>query len=275
MTQHFSTEPNQAARDAARDYVARTFDLSGRVAALSGAGGHLIGAMSLALARAGCRVAVLDINLAKAQEVVRQIEEGGGEAIALALDVARKDEWESARQAIEARLGAVDILVNGAGINAPTPFLEIKVEEWNRVFEVQMVGTLLGCQVFGEAMVARGRGSIINISSASAGPPLSKAFAYSAAKSAIKNLTQNVAREWATQGVRVNAIRPGFFPTEWNKKNFLSPERTQSILNHTPMQRFGEPDELVGALLWLCSDASAFVTGAEIAVDGGFSAMTI
>ena len=119
------------------------------------------------------------------------------------------------------------------------------------------------------------KGVIVNISSVSAGPPLSKAFAYSVAKAGIKNLTQNLAREWASSAGRVNALRPGFFPTEWSKKNFLTPDRVQAILSHTPMKRFGEPRELVGAVLWLCSEAASYVTGAEIAVDGGFSAMTI
>ena len=124
-------------------------------------------------------------------------------------------------------------------------------------------------------MVDKRSGSIINVSSASAGPPLSKAFSYSVAKAGIKNLTQNLAREWATMGVRVNAIRPGFFPTEWNRKNFITPEREIAILGHTPMGRYGEPDELLGAILWLASDASGFVTGSEVTVDGGFSCMTI
>jgi len=124
-------------------------------------------------------------------------------------------------------------------------------------------------------MVQKGSGSIINISSASAGPPLSKAFTYSVAKAGILNLTQNLGREWAKQGVRVNALRPGFFPTEWNRKNFITKEREGAILGHTPMGRFGEPTELIGAALWLASDAAQFVTGSEVAVDGGFSCMTI
>ena len=116
---------------------------------------------------------------------------------------------------------------------------------------------------------------LLGNSSASSGPPLSKAFTYSVAKAGIKNLTQNIAREWATQGVRVNVIRPGFFPTEWSIKNFITPEREQAILGHTAMARYGKPEELLGAVLWLASDAASFVTGAEIAVDGGFSCMTI
>ncbi|MGE8947512.1 SDR family oxidoreductase, partial [Leptospira interrogans] len=162
-----------------------------------------------------------------------------------------------------------------AGINGTSPFFEISLEEWNSVLDSQITGTFLGCQVFGEYMVGKGKGSIINVSSASAGPPLSKVFTYSVAKAGIKNLTQNLGREWGIKGVRVNAIRPGFFPTEWNRKNVITPEREKSILTHTPMERFGEPHELLGAILWLASDASRFVTGAEIAVDGGFSCMTI
>jgi NAD(P)-dependent dehydrogenase (short-subunit alcohol dehydrogenase family) len=166
-------------------------------------------------------------------------------------------------------------VLNGAGINAPTPFLDISVEEWNDIFAVQVTGTMLGCQVLGRHLVDQKRGSIINISSASSGPPLSKAFTYSAAKAAIKNLSQNLAREWAPSNVRVNALRPGFFPTDWSMKNFITKEREAAILGHTPMGRYGQPRELAGAVLWLFSDAASFVTGAEIEVDGGFTAMTI
>ena len=171
--------------------------------------------------------------------------------------------------------GQADILINGAGINAATPFLDIELDEFYDVINSQITSTLLGCQVFGEYMLTQGKGSIINISSASAGPPLSKAFAYSVAKAGILNLTQNLGREWGTQGVRVNAIRPGFFPTEWNKKNFITEERKKAILNHTPMARYGEVDELVGAIIYLASDAATFVTGSELTVDGGYSCMTI
>ena len=124
-------------------------------------------------------------------------------------------------------------------------------------------------------MVSQNQGSIINISSASADPPLSRAFTYSVAKAGVKNLTQNLAREWGTQGIRVNALRPGFFPTEWSMKHFITAEREVSILGHTPMNRYGKPSELIGAVLWMFSDAATFVTGAEIEVDGGFTAMTI
>ena len=142
-------------------------------------------------------------------------------------------------------------------------------------YNSQLTGTFYGCQVIGKHMLKNNSGSIINISSASAGPPLSKAFTYSVSKAGIKNLTQNLGREWGQKGVRVNAIRPGFFPTEWNKKNFITKDREKKILGHTPMNRFGQPEELIGAILWLSSDASSFVTGAEISVDGGYSCMTI
>ena len=193
----------------------------------------------------------------------------------MGIDSCKKKDYESCLEEVRNIFGRVDILINGAGINAPTPFLEITEEEWDQILSVQLKGTLFGCQVFGQQMLKQASGSIINISSASAGPPLSKAFTYSVAKAGIKNLTQNVAREWATKGVRVNAIRPGFFPTEWSKTHFIDSEREQSILGHTPMARYGKPEELLGVVLWLASDAASFVTGAEITVDGGFSAMTI
>ncbi len=256
-------------------YVEDLFGIAGRTAILTGAGGHLCGEMARALGRAGCKVAVTDLRVEKAEAVATQITEAGGAAIGIALDATSKADFQAAlAQAVEA-FGPVSIAVNGAGINAPTPYLDIELDDWKRVLDSQINATFLGCQVFGAHMLEHGKGSIINISSASAGPPLSKAFAYSVAKAGIKNLTQNLGREWGTTGVRVNAIRPGFFPTEWNRKNFITPEREAAILGHTAMKRYGEPEELTGALIWLASDASGFVTGAEIAVDGGFSAMTI
>jgi NAD(P)-dependent dehydrogenase (short-subunit alcohol dehydrogenase family) len=257
------------------DYLTELFGLQGKVAALMGGGGYLISEMAAAFAKAGVKVALLDIKLDEVEKVATKISSEGGDSIALRTDITQSSGIEDALGEVLKRYSDVDILVNGAGVNAPTPFLEITVEEWNKILEVQLTGTMLACQVSGAYMVKHGKGSIVNISSASAGPPLSKAFAYSVAKVGVQNLTQNLAREWATSGVRVNALRPGFFPTEWSKKNFLTTDRVQAILNHTPMRRFGEPRELVGATLWLCSDAASFVTGAEITVDGGFSAMTI
>lgn len=257
-------------------YLNSLFKLEGKVAAVIGGGGHLCSEMARAFARAGCAVAVLDLRIEKAEGVADAIRaEGYSKVLPLSIDVANKIHHQDALGAILAEFGSLDILVNGAGINGPTPFFDIQLDEWNAILASQITGTFLGCQVFGAYMVEQGKGSIINISSASAGPPLSKAFSYSVSKAGIKNLTQNLGREWATKGVRVNALRPGFFPTEWNRKNFITPAREAAILGHTPMGRYGAPDELSGAVLWLASEASGFVTGAEIAVDGGFSCMTI
>lgn len=258
------------------DYLQRLFNLHGRVAVVIGGGGHLCSEMARGFARAGCRVAVMDLRPEKARAIEDELRKAGSaEVMSHGLNAAKKSEHEAALKAVLARFGRVDILVNGAGINGPTPFLEITLDEWQSILDSQITATFLGCQVFGGHMVEQGSGSIINISSASAGPPLSKAFTYSVAKAGIKNLTQNLGREWGTQGVRVNALRPGFFPTEWNRKNFITADREKAILGHTPMARYGEPAELVGAVLWLASDAAGFVTGAEIPVDGGFSCMTI
>jgi len=145
----------------------------------------------------------------------------------------------------------------------------------DRILSVHFTAPLLSCQVFGEMMVRQRAGSIINFTSVSASPPLSKAFVYSAAKAAVANLTQNLAREWAPYKVRVNALKPGFFPTEWSMKHFIDRDRKRKILGHTPMARFGKPEELAGAVLWLASDEASFVTGSIVTVDGGFTAMTI
>ncbi len=257
-------------------YLNNLFNLTGKVAVVIGGGGHLCGEMARGFARAGCKVAILDLRLEKAQAIEKEMRDAGFDNLmSVAIDVGKKQEHIGALEKVLAEFGQVDILINGAGINGPTPFFELTLEEWNNILDSQITGTFLGCQVFGEYMVKKGCGSIINLSSASAGPPLSKAITYSVAKAGIKNLTQNLGREWGTKGVRVNALRPGFFPTEWNRKNFITSERKKAILGHTPMKRYGEPDELIGATLWLASDASSFVTGAEIAIDGGFSCMTI
>ena len=257
-------------------YLNGLFNLEGKVAVVIGAGGHLCSEMARGFARAGCSVAVLDLRPEKAKAVADELRAASFDRVmSLGLDVAKKQDHIDALTQVLSNFGRVDILVNGAGTNGPTPFLELGLEEWYSILDSQITGTFLGCQVFGEYMLEQGRGSIINISSASAGPPLSKAFTYSVAKAGIKNLTQNLGREWGSRGVRVNALRPGFFPTEWNRKNFITAERGAAILGHTPMARYGEPIELIGAVLWLASDAAGFVTGAEIAVDGGFSCMTI
>ncbi len=257
------------------NYLSTLFGLDGKVLLLTGAGGFLVGEMSRAAGRAGMKVVCCDVRLEDAQRIAEEVNSSGGHAIACQLDVRDKTSFDAALDAALQAFGRLDCVLNGAGTNAPTPFFDIAVEEWNNILAVQLTGTMLSCQVFGKYLVDQGKGSIVNISSASAGPPLSKAFTYSVAKAGVKNLTQNLAREWGTVGVRVNALRPGFFPTEWSMKNFITPEREAAILGHTAMKRYGRPEELVGAVLWLFSDAAGFVTGAEIAVDGGFTAMTI
>lgn len=257
-------------------YIENMFNLYGKTAVIIGAGGHICSELAIGYANAGCKVAILDIRLEKAEAVEKNLNKKNFfDTLSLSLDVGIKEEHEKALKIIIKKFEKIDILLNGAGINGSTPFFDITIEEWYKIMDSQITGTFLGCQVFGKNMLSNGGGSIINISSASSSPPLSKAFTYSVAKAGIVNLTQNLAREWADKGLRVNAIRPGFFPTEWNRKNFITPEREKAILAHTPMGRFGNPHELVGAALWLGSDASKFVTGSEVYVDGGFSCMTV
>ena len=257
-------------------FLDNLFGLEGRVAAITGGGGYLCGEMARGLAKAGCKIVVMDIRGHKAEDVAREIRDSiGVEAIGVEIDVADKNAFANGLDQTLTAFGRADILINGAGINAPTPFLDISIDEFNDVMKSQITSTLLGCQVFGQHMLDQGKGAIINISSASAGPPLSKAFTYSIAKAGILNLTQNLGREWGKKGVRVNAIRPGFFPTEWNRKNFITKDREAAILGHTPMERYGEVYELVGGVIYLVSDAASFVTGSELTVDGGFSCMTI
>ena len=258
------------------NFLEATFNLDSKVAVVIGGGGHLCSAIARGLAGAGAKISILDIRYEKAETIINSIkEEFPNDHLALQNDATDKDSHKDCLKLINDKYGKIDILINGAGINSPTPFLDIEIEDWNKVIDSQITATMLGCQIFGSQMIRQNNGSIINISSASAGPPLSKAFAYSVAKAGIKNLTMNLGREWATNGVRVNCIRPGFFPTEWNLKNFITPEREQSILSHTPMHRFGIPEELIGAIIWLSSDSSSFVTGSEVTIDGGFSCMTI
>jgi NAD(P)-dependent dehydrogenase (short-subunit alcohol dehydrogenase family) len=252
------------------------FSLNGKTAVVIGGGGHVCSALAEGFAAAGANVAIIDLRIEKATVIADKLKGTYGiKSIGLSADVTVKIELQTAINQVVSHYGGIEIAVNGAGINSPEPFLEIEEENCHKVVDSQLTATYLGCQVIGSHMVSRNKGSIINISSASADPALSKAYAYSAAKAGIRNLTQNLGREWAKQGVRVNAIRPGFFPTDWNRKNFITKDRETAILNHTPMGRFGETHELIGAAVYLASDASNFVTGSELIVDGGFSAMTI
>jgi len=265
------------------------FELTDEVAVVIGATGVLGGALAEGLAAAGARVAVLGRNESRGCARVKAIESAGGKAAFFAADAVSRPSLAQARQAIESALGAPTILVNAAGGNDPKvtvtadhPFEAIQQEDWAANFDLNLVGgALLPCQEFGPAMCKRGQGSIINIASVSAHLPLSRVAAYSAAKAAVLSLSQFLAREWALKGVRVNTITPGFFPAEQNRKLLFNDDgsptdRTKAIWGHTPMNRFGEAHELVGACLFLASHkASSFVTGTDIRVDGGYLSQTI
>jgi NAD(P)-dependent dehydrogenase (short-subunit alcohol dehydrogenase family) len=250
------------------------FSLKDKVAVVIGGTGVLCGEIAEGFAAAGATVAVVGRDAAKAGPRLAKIARDGGRAKFYPCDTISKTSLQKLLAEVLAQFGRVDILVNGAGVNSSTPFLEISEEEFDKIIRVNLKGLLLACQVFGGFMVQKGSGSIINIGSASGLTPLSKVFTYSASKAAVHNLSKNLAREWAPAGVRVNILVPGFFPAEQNR-TILSPDRTAQIMNRTPMKRFGEPHELVGATLLLASDAGSFITGAEVIVDGGFDAMSI
>lgn len=265
------------------------FDLSGETAVVIGATGALGGAMAEGLAAAGAKVAVVGRNKDRGLERVQAITKAGGHAEFFEADAVLRESLTHVHKAVVARLGAPSILINAAGGNSPAvtvtadrPFESIQLPDWNDSMALNLSGgAVLPCQEFGPGMCERGKGSIINIASVSAHLPLSRVVAYSAAKAAVASLTRFLAREWATKGVRVNSITPGFFPAEQNRKLLFNDDgspsaRTQSIWNHTPMRRFGTPDELVGATVFLASSrASGFITGTDIVVDGGFLAQTI
>lgn len=258
------------------NYLTALFGLSGKVAVIIGGTGELCGAMAEGLAGAGAEVVLVGRNADKAAARLARITAAGGKGWFHAAEASSKAELEALRDAVLQKSGRIDIVVNGAGINAATPFLDITEEEFDRIVRVNLKGVFLGCQVFGQHLVAAGQGGcIINLGSMSGVVPLSRVFTYSATKGAVHNLTLNLAREWAPHKVRVNVLVPGFFPAEQNRK-VLTPDRVASILGHTPMKRFGEARELIGATLLLASDAAgSFITGEELIVDGGYHAMTI
>ena len=256
-------------------FVEDLFSLEGKTAVVVGGTGVLCGEMANGLAQAGANVVIVGRSEEKGARRVADIETLGGKADFIATDVASREMLESRLTQVLELPGKVDILVNGAGVNSPTALLEIGDEEFTRILDINLGAILRSCQVFGRQMLEQGGGSIINIGSISGLGPLSKVFTYSASKAAVHNLSKNLAREWAEQGVRVNTLVPGFFPAEQNRK-VLTDDRVAAILNHTPANRFGEASELIGATLLLASlNAGSFVTGTEIIVDGGFSAMTI
>lgn len=271
-------------------------DLNGKVAVITGGGGVLCREFAKALALCGAKVAVLNRTVSKAEAVVEEIKAMGGEAAAVQIDVTNKESVERAHQEVLNIYGPCDILINGAGGNHPSAttdkeyfemgdidadtksFFDLNEDDVEYVFNLNFIGTLLPTQAFARDMVGRRGCTILNVSSMNAYTPLTKIPAYSGAKAAISNFTQWMAVHFSKVGIRVNGIAPGFFSTEQNKKLLWNEDgtptaRTEKILNATPMGRFGEAEELLGALLFLVDEkAASFVTGIVIPVDGGFSA---
>lgn len=266
------------------------FSVENKSVVITGGAGVLCSAMAMGLAKAGAKVCILDCNIEAAESLCRQIKSEGHFAIAKKADVLKKEELEDALKMVIERFGVIDVLINGAGGNkkeATTSekqsFFDIDPAALRWVFDLNLLGTVLACQVFGREMARQGKGIIINISSMNAFRPLTKIAAYSAAKAAVSNFTQWLAvymcRNYSKQ-IRINAIAPGFFLTEQNRflltdeKTGELTERGKTIIDHTPMGRFGEPRDLIGTLLWLISDSSKFVTGIVVPIDGGFNAFS-
>jgi NAD(P)-dependent dehydrogenase (short-subunit alcohol dehydrogenase family) len=256
-------------------YLHSVFNLENKVAVVIGGTGELCGAMAEGLAAAGAETVLVGRSAEKAAARLDTIEAAGGKAYFEKVDVNSKASIQELFDRIIAKSGKVDILINGAGVNSPTPIFDIEEEEFDNILNTNLKAVLFASQIFGKYWVERGQaGSIINIGSMSGMIPLSRVFTYSASKAAVHNLSKNLAREWAPHKVRVNTIVPGFFPAEQNKK-VLNPQRIASIMGHTPAKRFGQAHELIGATLLLASDAGSFMNGTEIVVDGGYASMTI
>ena len=276
------------------------FDLRGKVATVTGGGGYLAGAIAQALGERGVKVAVLDLDEEKAAARVRQIEEKGGEAGAFPCNVLDEKQLQQVADEIHGRWGDVDLLLNGAGGNDPRTstdkefleeqdlnredvfsFFDINLDHFDQVFALNFTGTLIPTRVFAKGMVQKKSGAIVNIASVNSLTPLTKIPAYSAAKAAVANFTRWLAVHFSHIGVRVNALVPGFFMTEQlrflhiDQKTGEYTPRAKKVIAHTPMARYGKPEELVGTVLWLFSEASSFVTGTLIPINGGYSSYTI
>lgn len=253
------------------NYLHQLFGMDGEVSVVIGGTGVLGGALCDGIAQAGAHVVVAGRSAERGQARVDAIKELGGEASFAAVDVTSRESMQSLRDTVLAERGRIDSLVNCAGVNSAVPYEEIPDEDWSRVLQTNLDATHLGCQLFAPKMAEAGSGAVLNIGSVTSHLPLSRVFAYSASKAAVVNYTKNVAREYATRGVRVNALCPGFFPAEQNRK-ILDKDRVANILGQTPMDRFGESEELIGAaILLLAKKAGSFITGIDVYVDGGFT----
>ena len=274
-------------------------ELENKVAVITGGGGVLCSAMAQHLSKLGCKVAILDLNKSNAEAVANEIKATGREAIGLEANVLVKESLEKAKTEINSVFGSCDFLINGAGGNHPkgttskthfelddleskddlTTFFDLDSEGIKFVFDLNFIGTLLPCQVFAKDMIGKEGCTIVNISSMNAFTPLTKIPAYSGAKAAISNFTQWMAVHFSKVGIRVNALAPGFFLTDQNRR-LLTEEngeltaRGNTIIEHTPMGTFGKPEDLLGTLEWLVGSGSAFVTGVTVPIDGGFSAFS-
>ena len=257
-------------------YIENLFSLKGQVAVVSGGTGELCGAMAEGLAGAGAFVYLLGRSEEKAKAKIERIESLGGKSAFLPFEATDRYSVQSVLDTVLSQQGKVDILINGAGGNSATPYLEISDEEFRSIVELNVRSVFVACQAFGKKMIDLGQGgSIINVGSMSGLIPLSRVFTYSLTKAAVHNLSKNLAREWAPHNIRVNTLVPGFFPAEQNRK-VLTPDRVEKIMGHTPMGRFGNAEELAGATLLLASkNAGSFITGEELVVDGGYASMTI
>lgn len=257
-------------------YLKELFDLSGKTAVVIGGTGELCGTMATGLARAGAEVVLGGRIPEKAEKRLAEIESFGGKGYFIPVDVTSRESLQNMLDETLNRSGQVDILINGAGTNSATPFLDVEEDEFQRILDTNMSAVFRACQVFGEYFIRESQpASIINIGSISGLNPLSRVFTYSMSKAAVHNLTRNLAREWGDKDIRVNTLVPGFFPAEQNRR-ILDESRVLDILRNTPASRFGNSDELIGATLLLASaKAGSFITGIEMVVDGGFNAMRI
>jgi NAD(P)-dependent dehydrogenase (short-subunit alcohol dehydrogenase family) len=270
--------------------LTRIYNFTGRTVAITGGAGMLGGEMACALVGVGANVAILDRDPALADRLMDRLGCGPGCAAVVYADVLNPDTLRQAEETVRAELGPVDTLINAAGGNKPEAttspdlsFFDLPEDALRFVFDLNLLGTILPCQVFGRGMAEREKGAILNISSMSALRPLTRTPAYSAAKGGVSNFTRwlavHMAQEYAP-GIRVNALAPGFFLTAQNRYLLLDEQtggltqRGKTIIEHTPMKRFGEPEDLLGTVLWLLSDGASFVTGIVVPVDGGFSAFS-